>query len=289
MNDVLLILVVQVIMESFPVSSTGHMVLAQHLWTKLTGQFLTDLPEYFDHFLHGPTIVIIMAVFFKSWWHPLTSLLGGWWGVVTGRRGMTWQVRNLTAIFVKLAGLIMAADVMTLGCYVMRKLFLKKTCFLSSPTVVFCGLGITTLVLFSLFFKERRGDRPASLTWWRAVLLGLCQGTSLLIPGCSRFAGTYVVGRWLNLSRRRALEFSFLIQLPLIFAAFFVNGVPVILHMPAVSGMSVVHLWVAMAGAMLVAWGMFAWVCRLTLRGNLWRFGWYLLLPLGLIGLIVTG
>jgi undecaprenyl pyrophosphate phosphatase UppP len=289
MNDVILILVVQVIMESFPVSSTGHMVLAQHFWTRFTGNFLTDLPEYFDHFLHGPTIIILMTVFFYSWARPLGRLLVGWWLMVAGGRELTWQVRRLTSIFIKLAGLVMAADVMTLGCYAIRKLFLKKTCILSNPMVVFCGLCITTVVLFSLYFKERQICRPAALTWWRAVLLGICQGISLLLPGCSRFAGTYVVGRWLNLSRRRALEFSFLIQFPLIFAAFFVNGVPVIIRMPAIPGITGAQFLMAMAGATLVAGGMFFWVYGLALRGTLWRFGWYMLLPLGLMGLVVSG
>jgi len=82
------------------------------------------------------------------------------------------------------------------------------------------GLTIWPLVAVSLFMliaERRRGGR-SSLSYRAALIMGMTQAFSL-IPGTSRSGITIATGLILGLERGLAVEFSFLMAIPIVFGA----------------------------------------------------------------------
>ena len=177
-----------IILESFPISSSGHILLLQNI-------FQNHLPflfnESIDYFLHAPTAVVIALFFYKKWRILLT------------KRG----IRFWPKIF--LLGAI--TDGITVISYF---LFFKNA---HSPIIpIWSGFCITGIILLSMYFCNTQGKTVWNAT--NAVILGIAQ-TCALIPGISRFGTTFAVARWLGFSSQRAFSLSFLIEWPISFAA----------------------------------------------------------------------
>ncbi|MCK4517723.1 hypothetical protein KAT92_03035, partial [Candidatus Babeliales bacterium] len=108
MEEILLLLFLQIVLESLPVSSSGHFVLLEKFFSLGAGVGWT---QALDHFAHGPSVLIILLVFRREWWGIVRGLLGypsilfalqktrdeRWVGRATQRR--------LLRIFFKIAGL----------------------------------------------------------------------------------------------------------------------------------------------------------------------------------------
>ena len=192
----------QLVAESFPVSSSGHLALLDKMWTR----FMVNNPEqqlsfpwadatfwerYVD-FLHIVPLVIIAWYFYPRWrvflLHPLC----------------TWRMAARLVAYAALA------DCVTALLYFTR----AQLPLFNIP--LWIGFSVTALLLFSLLLLPT--GKSVRLTWWRAVLIGLFQGLALL-PGLSRFAATFCGARFLGFSSRASFEVSFMLQWPLILAA----------------------------------------------------------------------
>lgn len=201
-----LLICVQIVLESFPVSSSGHILLLEKIlqWLSAKKIILSCLfdahnaaifmrAEIVEHFLHGATAVVIALFFFKRWSFFFTHL------------------RACFFLGIKLILLVGLSDVMTSLFY-----FLFKVIDLSFFPV-WIGFVFSSLALFSLVL--RKDITYQTFTWKKALLIGLVQGIAFL-PGVSRMGITFVVARWLKLSHKKAFEISFLVQWPLIMVAF---------------------------------------------------------------------
>lgn len=182
---------VQIVLESLPVSSSGHLKL-------LT--FLYPLPEpapatlrAFDFFLHLPTAGIIMLFFAKAWLVPLLHL-----------RRTAW-------VLLKIISYTGLTTLITLSAY----MFKSKIAIYGLPLA--SGFFVTFAALASLWFCREQGYKRVVVTTF--LWLGFLQSVALLVPGVSRFALTFVGARWAGIRPQRALELSFLIEWPLILAA----------------------------------------------------------------------
>jgi undecaprenyl-diphosphatase len=258
---------VQIVLESFPISSSGHLVLLERFMHKvsasMSGSSLMMDYDFFDsallresvvHFLHGPTLLVIAIVFFSSWFFLIIHPLRCW------------------RIIAKALTMVIITDTVTTVGYV----FFACTGVDWFPLVA--GFFITMVSLASLHFCPLGVSRPAC--WRAASVLGLVQGIALL-PGISRLASTFVAARWLGFSSRRALEYSLLIQVPLIAAAF----------AQSVYRLQKYDLWhyvvtgptiVTLMGATCLALIALVWVKRLALEDRLWFFAWYMVVPITL-------
>jgi undecaprenyl-diphosphatase len=135
------------------------------------------------------------------------------------------------------------------------------------------GFFITAGLLFSLSFLPK--SKPSTLTPANIILLGLAQGVALL-PGISRFAITYTTTRWLAIPHRRAFEISFLIQVPLIAAAFLKS----LLQIRRLPEKTLLYSWktpLIVTLAIIVGYFCLALAQRLAAQNKLWKFGMYVL------------
>ncbi|MBW2622899.1 MAG: undecaprenyl-diphosphate phosphatase [Deltaproteobacteria bacterium] len=199
--------IVQGVTEFLPVSSSGHLVLGQHL-------FGIKEPEiFFDVMLHLGTLGAVCVVFRRDIW----SLIKEFFYLLKilfnkSALAAAWQERPSFKLLV----LILAGTIPTgiIGI-VFKDTF--ESMFASTLTV-----GIALLVTGSILFltgRIKQGTRD--ITGFRAVdalIIGLVQGMAI-IPGISRSGSTISAGLFLKLDRELTARFSFLLSIPAILAA----------------------------------------------------------------------
>ena len=187
---------VQGITEFLPVSSSGHLVIAQDIF----GWSGPALP--FAVVLHLATMAATVLFFWfdimrnlKEWFQGLFSVKGrglpGWkygWGVI--------------------AGTLVTALVVLLVKPVVDVLF-------SSPLFVGFALLVTG---FILRYGSRISPGVLPVSPSSGLKVGLAQGLAVF-PGISRSGATIVTGLRAGLSREDAFSFSFLLSLPAILGA----------------------------------------------------------------------
>lgn len=241
---------IQIIIESLPISSSGHLALVQAFagWAPLS--------QACEYIMHGPTVALFI-IYFRSTWIPLLM--------------HCWRFRVMLAHMI---GLACITDILTACIYESVKLWCA-----AFPLPL--GFLITALALGSLRFVRHRVYQP--MTVRTALLIGAVQGIAGL-PGISRLAITYCTGVWLGLSPRKSFIFSCMIQFPLICAGFLYglwqgDSACVDLFMQP---LSLLVIGVATCVAYLLLW----WVQDCMQRGTVWKFSYYMLLPL-IISLLI--
>jgi undecaprenyl-diphosphatase len=192
--DVILLAVVQGITEWLPVSSSGHLVLTQH--------FLgLSPPLIFDVLLHFGTAFVVFVVF----WDDIKAILKA---IAKG---------DFTSEEGKLALLILIGSIPTAFIGLFLNDFIESL-FLNIQAVG-GALLVTGVVLF--LTKDRTGEREPS--YRDGILIGLAQGAAL-VPGISRSGSTIGVGMLLGIERQKAARFSFLLMLPAVLGAGFLEA-----------------------------------------------------------------
>ncbi len=208
--------------ELLPISSSGHLILVPWLfeWEYLEANDAFN--QTFDVSLHLGTLVAVGAYF----WGDLKALVVAWLGTLR-RRSIATKDERIAWVVVAAtipAGLIGVAleDVIAGN--------------LGEPWQIAIFLAVFGLLLG---WADRR---PATrtigdLTLRQGVAVGLAQSLSLM-PGVSRSGITITVGRFLGLDRDSAARFSFLLLLPITFAAVVFKGLTDVVLADLPSGMT---------------------------------------------------
>ncbi|MBI4543981.1 MAG: undecaprenyl-diphosphate phosphatase [Gemmatimonadetes bacterium] len=189
--DAIVLGIVQGLTEFLPVSSSGHLVMAEFVLNAPTPGVLVAVV------LHAATLLSVLIVYR----HQLARLV---WGAIR-RQPEAWAYVGLLALA-------------TLPAVVVALLFEKsiERAF-DTPAVTGAMLLVTGVILWSTRFTPR--DRLRHWPTWRlAFLIGVAQAAAIL-PGISRAGATISAGLWGRLSGERAAEFSFLMAIPAIAGA----------------------------------------------------------------------
>jgi undecaprenyl-diphosphatase len=241
--------VMQIIFESLPVSSSGNVLLWMPVLQKFLGlEPIGNILPDFDFLLHLPTVFIIGTFFFRSW------------------SGRLLRIPSSFPRLVVVAGCCVVADAMTVLFYFFWKVM--GTGFFP----LWAGFLCTTFLLASLYFFSWK-EKKRRLNYQDACVLGLVQGIALL-PGISRFASTLVVGIWLGYSYEKAGKYSFLIQVPLLGAAF-LKGVWSLAHASTYAPFDDPFFYLVALGATVVSFCVLAYVFGMVKRKTIWIFAWY--------------
>lgn len=255
----LLLGLIQGLTEFLPISSSGHLVVAQHLWG-LKG----DAPAMllFDVMSHFGTLLAVIIVFAATFRRFFVSLMGECSRRFEGKR---------TALTVACLGAFACIPTAAIG-------FGFKDRFedaFDSPTVAGVGLLLTGTLLFAAggFQRPRRGWRR--MGWWRAGLIGVAQGCAIL-PGISRSGSTICTALMLGIKRRWATEFSFLIAVPPIVGAGLIKLRDTIrLPVDELEAIPWGPIIVGSAVAFLTGVGALRLLLRIVLRQKLHHFCYY--------------
>lgn len=190
--------IIQGLTEFLPVSSSGHLVIAQHY---LPG--FTDPPLPFDVVLHVGTLISLVIYFYRDIWNILVSFIK-WEGEERKkyrRLGCMVVIGSIPAGFL---GILFGDLFESLFANVLIVSFM----FLFSASILLVG--------------ERKGvteKRKEAVGVKEALIMGLMQSIAI-VPGISRSGSTIATGLFLGLERKTAAKFSFLLSIPAILGAF---------------------------------------------------------------------
>lgn len=236
---------VHALLESLPISSSGHMRLISYYYR-------VSLSESVTYLLHIPTALVV-TVFL---WHQYGPLV--------------MQLPDTLPVLRELVMCIAVADSITVAGWIFFKKVYVPRFSLSS------GFLVTLLLLLSLFIALPGTAQRVSLG--HAVFIG-CAQTLALLPGISRLATTYTVGYWLGLAPISAVTFSLAIELPLIVAALtqaFYDSVKGKL----IIKVSWLSLFVTSIVSALCAYKVLEWVVFLAITNTMGFIGIYMIIPL---------
>lgn len=240
----------QIITESLPISSSGHVYLVQHMLH--IHPEVTIYDHLVDYALHLPTAGII-ALLFRQAYIPLLMHIKRTW-----RYGMRIIMYGFIVELITVAG------------YVVRA-------YAQIHIPLWIGFACTACVLISLRYVSY--TKYSSMHAGKAVLLGCAQALAL-IPGISRFALTYSVCCWMGIRPMRAFEWSMLVQWPLIFVA----GLYGSYMLYSVHELQLLHVTscLSMLGAATSAYVLLCCMYTMVQRNSVWIWGLYMCIPTAL-------
>lgn len=191
--------IVQGLSEFLPISSSGHLIVAEKL-LGLLGYQQGGSSIAFYVMLHMGTLIAVAIIFFKDWLDMLAH-------PIRNRTLLLLFVASLPALFVKII----------LGDH-LDKLF--DGWFLGISFLV----TALFLVLIEVLDRKKAGSaRKTEVDMPSALIMGGFQGIALL-PGVSRSGSTLLGGIISGLNRRTAAKFSFMMSAPAILGSFLVEG-----------------------------------------------------------------
>lgn len=189
LNDVLFG-VIEGITEFLPISSTGHLLLAQH-WLGARSDLYTIV-------IQAGAILAVTLIY----WRRIVDLLTGW-GDAENRDYLI----KLTVAFLITA--VLGLVVKALGFE------LPDTIEPIAWALVIGGIWM----IAAEYFAEKQQDR-SDILWRVAIAVGIAQIVAGVFPGTSRSATTIFVAMLLGTSNRAAAtEFAFLVGIPTMYAA----------------------------------------------------------------------
>jgi len=182
---------IQGLTEFIPVSSSGHLVIAQVFFSGASDHMFL---EWIDL-----GTFLALAVYFR---HRIVTIF---LDITVRKKYQLGRNILLTALPAGVIGLALNK-------------FIDSSPFFGSIVTVTAALGIVGVVMIAadkLPSKSHVKD-GSKLSWGRALTIGFVQVLAL-IPGVSRSGSTIVAGRLMGLDAAAAAEYSFLASLPIMF------------------------------------------------------------------------
>jgi undecaprenyl-diphosphatase len=291
---ILLVIFIQIVFESLPVSSSSHVRLLEKIFTILGVSYI-PITQSFDHFLHVTTVLIIV-VFFRKEWVPLINnivFVKWFWfkKIFFMKKGISKPSRACNKLFFMSVHLLLFVCLVTcITCvfYGIIKIFLKDNFLIASDWTCLVGLIITCLSLFSLKSLNRQKNIVAgSFEFYRnALVLGFVQGCALL-PGISRFAATYVVSRWLGWSSKRSFQLSFLIEFPVIVGGSLITGFLAMIQTGEIVVLKNFAVLIVLMLSVVLAYIAMFFSWKMAVNKKIWLFGFYIVIPIFLLLMVM--
>ncbi|KFN44217.1 undecaprenyl-diphosphate phosphatase [Arenimonas oryziterrae] len=186
----LLLGIIEGITEFLPISSTGHLLIAEH--------WLGARSELFNIVIQAGAILAVTLIYRQRLWQLASGL----------------HLRENREYALKLA--------LAFGITAVLGLVVKKLGFELDDAVQPIAWALILGAIWMLAAEqlaERRAARPG-ISWTAAALVGLAQVVAGIFPGTSRSAATIFVAMLAGTrDRGEATEFAFLVGIPTMFAA----------------------------------------------------------------------
>lgn len=259
---------VQGLTEFLPVSSSGHLVLAQSL---LGGDVEADY-MLFNVLLHFGTLLSVVVAF----WKDIRELIVEFFGWV--KDGFKINDRPYRRFII----MILITIVPMFAVLPIKSRL--ETAF-SSPLVVGLMLLVTAGILLLSEKAPKKQKTEHNATWLDALLVGVGQCFAVL-PGLSRSGTTICAGLFRGFSREFAVRFAFIMSLPVILGANLLELIDAV-RTPMASDVSLTCYIVGILVAMVAGLAAIRMVKFVSKRGNFRPFAVYCAL-IGVVTLVVS-
>jgi len=231
--------VVQGLTEFFPVSSSGHLVMSQHL----LGLSVPGIG--FEVAVHVATLISVLIVYRdkvyrllrgavgleekSAWPYLLKLLLASVPAAVIGLGFQDWFEARFddpvfTGTMLLVTGMLVWSSRWTRAERLPSWTEFVPHVLAAIVALVLGSIGgflVVSAVLLVIFLVSRvtaRHEWKDEPTWGGALLMGIAQACAIL-PGISRSGSTVVTGLWRRIDPVAAAEFSFLMSIPAILGA----------------------------------------------------------------------
>ena len=189
--QIVLLGIVEGVTEFLPISSTGHLLIAEH-WLG------TQEPDIFNVVIQAGAILAVVFIY----WHKIMDLFGS----LDKAESRNYLLKIVLAFLVTTALILLLT--------VKLKLKLPE----SLAPVAWATL-IGGLVIFAIEFLAKNLYAHEDVSWFEAVLVGVGQVIAAIFPGASRSGSTIMLGLAVGMKRPSVTQFSFLVGIPTMFAA----------------------------------------------------------------------
>ena len=197
---------IQGVAEFLPISSSGHLAIAENL-LHMSGA--SEVPGFFDVLLHLGTLVAV----FVAYWEEIRDM------IVELFHGVRDLARHTTPTPVPPARrMILLIIVGTLPLFAVLPVKNWVEGLSNNMYFVGCALVVTGFLLFASdrVKKGRKTEKNATLV--DVLLVGVAQAIATC-PGISRSGTTITAGCFVGFDRKFAVRFSFLMSIPAILGA----------------------------------------------------------------------
>ncbi|MBL7884134.1 MAG: undecaprenyl-diphosphate phosphatase [Bacteroidia bacterium] len=183
----IIIAIIEGLTEFLPVSSTGHMILADSLMDIQDKEFA----KTFEIVIQLGAIMAVLLIYIKRFFVGLD-------------------------IYMKLFVAFLPTGIIGILAYKTIKHYLFNPFTVSVSLII----GGVVLILLDKWSEQKKSEYKEieDITYKGAIKIGLIQCVSM-IPGVSRAAATIFGGVFSGFDRKQAAEFSFLLAIPTMFAA----------------------------------------------------------------------
>lgn len=253
--------IIEGITEFLPVSSTGHLLIAE--------QWLPRQSDLFNIVIQCGAVIAVLPLFperlrqfFFRWREPATQIY--------------------------LLKILVAFAITGAFAFVLDKKGVKLPETLA-PVAIALFIGGVLFIVVEAWLKGK--VHQSEITWPIVIAVGIGQLIAAIFPGASRSGTTILLALILGLNRVAATEFSFLVGIPTMLAA---GGLKIFkaLHHPAANAPHENWPMVALAFviAAVVSFIAVKWLLRYVQTHTFVAFGWYRIGLAVLIGiLLLTG
>ena len=190
--QVILLGLIEGITEFLPISSTGHLLIAEHLG-------LGQRSDVFNVVIQAGAILAVMLIYRARLWELTRNF--------HKPENRDYSLKLVTAFLIT----------SVCGFILVSKLHFKLPEELGPVAWALLIGGVWMIVAEWLAAKKVDSAR---ITWTVAIAVGLAQVVAAIFPGTSRSAATIFIAMLLGTSNRAAAtEFAFLVGIPTMFAA----------------------------------------------------------------------
>ncbi len=197
---------IQGVAEFLPISSSGHLAVAEHL---LGQAGASEIPGFFDVLLHLGTLVAVFAAYWQDIRDMILEFFGGVGDLIRGTTPSPVPParRMILLIIAGTLPLFAVLPVMDLVEGLGDNMYFVAGALLVTGCLLFASDRVR---------KGRKTERTATLA--DVLLVGAAQAVATC-PGISRSGTTITAGCFVGFERKFAVRFSFLLSIPAILGA----------------------------------------------------------------------
>ena len=240
--------------EFFPVSSSGHLVIAEHLMSFNRGGLA------FEVFVHFGTLLAVVWIFRKE----ISQMIAAIPAVFKLSSPELDQEKKSYALL-DLYIIIASIPAGLIGIAFEDKIAL----IFEDHAFAFGMLFITGLIVWSSRYAP---EKSRTISAGSSFLIGCAQAIAIL-PGISRSGSTIVTALWLGIPREQAAKFSFLMSVPVIFGATILKVRDIFVNPLLQSDLG--YLILASLAAMISGYFAIRWLLEIIRRKKMEWFGLY--------------
>jgi undecaprenyl-diphosphatase len=176
--------IIQGATEFLPVSSSGHLALAEHLSSSSKGS--NEIPFAFDMIMHLATVLVVI----KGFWKDIKE-------IIKSKKNVLLYI-FIGSIPAGICGILWRDSIDILRNY---------------PAAICISLMLTGIALIVCEKVTEKDFTTENIGWKKSLFTGIFQALAL-IPGISRSGLTITGSVICGLKRNEAIKFSFLLMLP---------------------------------------------------------------------------